>query len=197
MPLLWPDSPDARAGPLPVRSLRSLPCHHPSPRQRAQRRNASRTAAAALGALVLSWPGVLLPIVEIEKLGERHASSILRGTIELVESGSWFVGVVVLLFSVIFPLAKLLLLLELSLVELLHRRHKAITYRIMEHVGKWSMMDVMLLAFMVMLIKLGTVVEFSFGPAVIAFVLCVAMSMLASMSFDPRVVWEERSGQPI
>ncbi len=155
------------------------------------RQGAIRTAAAALGALVLFFPAVLLPILEIDRLGHRHESSILGGTIELIKHGSWFVGGVVLFFSVIFPLTKIVLLLELSWLSLLRRRHKALTYWIMEHAGKWSMMDVMLLAFMVMLIKLGDLVEFHFGPAVIAFVLCVAMSMVASISFDPHVIWED------
>ena len=61
----------------------------------------------------------------------------------------------------------------------------------MEFVGKWSMMDVMLLAFMVMLVKLGSMVQFHFGPAVWAFVLCVAMSMLASICFDPHTIWDD------
>ena len=110
---------------------------------------------------------------------------------ELIQHGSWFVGIIVLLFSIIFPLAKILLLLELSLLGWLHRRHRALTYRLMEMAGKWSMMDVLLLAFMVMLVKLGTLVEFHFGPAVVAFVGCVAMSMLASLLFDPHAIWED------
>ena len=57
---------------------------------------AARTAAAALGALVLFFPAVLMPILEIEQLGHRHASSILAGTIELLAHGNWFVGLVVL-----------------------------------------------------------------------------------------------------
>lgn len=63
--------------------------------------------------------------------------------------------------------------------------------RLMEQLGKWSMMDVMLLAFLVMLVKLGNLVTFEFGPAVIAFVACVSMSMLASLSFDPHAIWED------
>lgn len=94
------------------------------------------------------------------------------------------------LFSILFPLTKIVLLLELSYFELLHRKHKAFTLRLMEHLGKWSMMDVMLLALLVMLVKLGDMVEFHLGPAVIAFVLCVAMSMLASISFDPHLIWD-------
>lgn len=123
-------------------------------------------------------------------MGMRQQSSVLGGAIDLLKQGNWLVGGVVLLFSVVFPLTKIVLLLELSLLEFLHRRHKAASLRLMEHMGRWSMMDVMLLAFLVMLVKLGNIVQFHFGPAVVAFVLCVAMSMVASLSFDPHAIWE-------
>ena len=155
------------------------------------RRAAARTAAAAAGALLLFWPAVLLPILEVERLGHRSTSSILAGTIDLLTHGSWFVGAVVLIFSIVFPLLKIVLLLELSLLGLFRERHRALTYRLMEHAGKWSMMDVMLLAFLVMLVKLGDLVTFRFGPGVVAFTLCVAMSLVASISFDPHTIWEE------
>lgn len=157
--------------------------------------SASRTAAAAAAALILYWPAILLPILRIEKFGQHYQSSLLWGTIDLLREGSWFVGGVVMLFSIVFPLVKILLLLELSLLGLLHSNHKARTYRVMEFAGKWSMMDVMLLAFMVMLVKLGSLVEFHFGPAVWAFVLCVAMSMLASICFDPHTIWDSQTQQ--
>ena len=154
-------------------------------------RDAARTAAAALGAFFLFWPAILLPILQVEKLGHRSASSVLTGIVELFSHGSWFVGAIVFIFSIAFPLAKIVMLLELSLLRLSHRRFRSLTYRIMEHAGKWSMMDVMLLAFLVMLVKLGSLIEFHFGPAVVAFVLCVALSMVASMSFDPHSIWNE------
>lgn len=160
-------------------------------RGKSKHRSAGRTAAAALAAFFLYWPAILLPILEVERLGHRHASGILFGTFELIRDGDWFVGIIVFVFSVIFPLVKILLLLELSAVGLLHQRHRGWTYRIMEHAGKWSMMDVMLLAFLVMLVKLGSLVSFRIGPAVVAFVLCVGLSMLASMVFDPHAIWEE------
>ena len=84
----------------------------------------------------------------------------------------------VLLFSIIFPLVKILLLLEISLLGLMKNQHKVFTYRMMEFVGKWGMMDVMLLAFMVMLVKLGSMVHFSFGPAAWAFVLAAVLVFL-------------------
>jgi paraquat-inducible protein A len=153
--------------------------------------SASRTAAAALGAFVLFWPAVLLPILRIEQLGLENESSILSGVVELFHHGSYLVGSVVFLFSIVLPLTKIVLLLELSMLELLHRKHKAFTLRLMENLGKWSMMDVMLLAFLVMLVKLGDMVEFQFGPAILAFICCVTMSMIASISFDPHAIWEE------
>lgn len=156
-------------------------------------RSANRTAAAAVAAFALFWPAVCLPILRIEQLGQSSQQSILSGIVELFHHGSYFVGLVVLVFSIVFPLTKILLLLELSWLEILHRRHKATTLRLMEHLGKWSMMDVMLLAFLVMLVKLGNLVEFEFGPAVIAFILCVVMSMVASLSFDPHSIWEDES----
>ena len=66
--------------------------------------SASRTAAAASGAFLLFWPAILLPILEVERLGHRNTSSLLMGTLDLLAHGEWFVGSVVLLFSIVFPL---------------------------------------------------------------------------------------------
>lgn len=158
---------------------------------RSGERSSARCFAAALGGLILYFPAILLPILDIEQLGHHHASSLLGGTLDLIRHGSWFVGVIVLLFSIILPLVKLLALLELSRIGLTHRRHRAWTYRVVEWTGRWSMMDVLLLAMLVTLVKLGDLVSFELGPAVLAFVMCVAMSMIASIMFDPHAIWEE------
>ena len=166
-------------------------CQSTITRPGAGQRSSARTVAAAVGAFCLYWPAILLPILQVERHGHRSESSILAGTLDLVSDGSWFTGGVIFLFSVVLPLTKIVLLIELSLLNLLHRKHRSLTFRIMEYAGKWSMMDVMLLALLVMLVKLGNLVHFEFGPAVIAFVLCVTMSLLASMSFDPHSIWSE------
>ncbi len=153
--------------------------------------SASRCLAASLGALALYFPAILLPILSIEKLGHHHQASLLGGTIDLLWHGSWFVGLVVLVFSIIVPLMKILALIELSWISLTGREHQAWTYRVVELAGRWSMMDVLLLALMVTLVKLGDLVQFSLGPAVWAFVLCVVMSLIASAMFDPHAIWEE------
>lgn len=155
--------------------------------------SASRTLAAALAGLIFYFPAVLLPILQIERLGHRSESSILHGTWQLLTHGAWFVGGIILVFSIIVPLTKLLLLLALCAGNLLSRRRQARTYRYMEAIGRWGMMDVLLVALMVALIKLGDLVNFRLGPAVWAFSLCILMSMLASALFDPHAIWREDS----
>ncbi len=158
---------------------------------RSGQQSSARCFAAALGALVLYVPAVFLPILEIEKLGHHHASSLLGGTLDLLSHGNWFVGLIVLLFSIVLPLVKLVALLELSWIGVTRRKHRAWTYRLVELAGRWSMMDVLLLALLVTLVKLGDLVSFRLGPAVLAFVMCVVMSMVASIMFDPHAIWEE------
>ncbi len=153
-------------------------------------KSSARCFAAALGGLILYLPAILLPILEIEKLGHHHATSLLGGTLDLIWHGSFFVGFIVLIFSIVLPLLKLLALLELSTIGLTHQNHRAWTYRVVEWTGRWSMMDVLLLALLVTLVKLGELVSFQLGPAVVAFVLCVLMSMFASVMFDPHAIWE-------
>jgi paraquat-inducible protein A len=163
--------------------------------RRSGMRSAARCFAAGLGGLILYFPAILLPILEIEKLGHHHATSLLGGTLDLILHGNVFVGLIVLIFSIILPLVKLIALLELSYLGITKKQHRAWTYRVVEWAGRWSMMDVLLLALLVTLVKLGDLVSFHLGPAVVAFVVCVVMSMIASIMFDPHSIWEESQGQ--
>ena len=90
-------------------------------------KSSARCFAAAIGGLVLYFPAVLMPILEIEQLGHHHSASILGGTLDLIWHGNLFVGGVVLFFSIILPLVKLVALLELSYIGMTHRQHQAWT----------------------------------------------------------------------
>ncbi len=158
--------------------------------------SAQRCLAASLGGLVLYLPAVTLPILEIEKLGHHRSASILGVTWELLLHGNPLVGIIIILFSLVLPLAKLLALVNLSWFGLTHQRHRAFTYHLVEWTGRWSMMDVLLLALLVALIKLGDLVTFHLGPAVIAFAGCVMMSLVASLMFDPHSIWDECDSVP-
>jgi paraquat-inducible protein A len=154
-------------------------------------RSNQRTAAIATAALVLYPFGVGLPIIEVERFGHTKASSILEGVTALFASGQWLVGAVVLACSIVLPIGKLVSLLVLSAGGLgLARRHRAVTYRVVEWTGRWGMLDVLLVALLVAVLKLGDIVEVTAGPAALAFSCVVVLSLLAAASFDPHALWE-------
>ena len=160
------------------------------------------TAAFALAGLILYLPAMLLPFLRIEQLGHAHESSLLVGVQALFAEGHLLVGAIVLVFSVILPVFKLAALLFLSQRRWqLQHRHRALTYRIVEHLGRWGMLDVLLVAVMVAFIKLGGLVEFGAGSGLIMFALFVLLSLCASAVFDPYFLWDEgprmaASGEP-
>ncbi len=147
------------------------------------------SVAFALAALILYFPAMLLPILRINQFGQHHSSSLLTGTIELISSGSWFVGIVVLMFSIVLPFAKILGILELTLLQLTGTHQRSWVYRFVEAAGRWGMLDVLLLALLVMFVKVGNFIDFQLGPAVTVFVACVVCNILASIFFNPHAVW--------
>jgi len=152
----------------------------------------SRTAALAFAGLLLYPVAISLPMIRVEQFGHHNDASILEGTATLLSSGHILVGVVVLLCSVVLPLGKLLSLLVLSAGGLLMRKeHRALTYQIVEFTGRWGMLDVLLVAILVAVLKLGDMVDVSAGPAALAFTACVILSLLASASFDAHGLWSD------
>ncbi len=156
-----------------------------------------RTFALALSALILYPLGVALPMLHVSELGHHSEASIIEGTITLLSRGDIFVGAIVLLCSVVLPLLKLLALLVLSsgAVGAASHRHRALTYHLVEWTGRWGMLDVLLVAILVAVLKLGDMVDVEPGPAAAAFVGCVVLSLLAAASFDPHRLWSTHEPQ--
>ena len=159
----------------------------PSPR-----RSASTVVALCLAALVLYPFAILLPVISIDEMGHTNTSTVWSGMVSLFASGQLLVGAVVLLGSVVAPLGKLGAMLTLCLGDLvLHRRRQALTYRAVEWLGRWGMLDVLLVATLVAAVKLGDWVDVHPGPGVLAFTAVVVLSMLASAAFDPKSIWQD------
>lgn len=148
------------------------------------------TALLATSALFLYLPAILLPLLHIERLGQASESSLLVGVWHLLLAGDWLVGTIILLFSVLLPPIKLLALLFSSQGQRLAHRHRALIYRLVEWVGRWGMLDVMLVAILVAFVKLGDLVSISAGPGLLAFTAMVLFSLLASVLFNPYCLWE-------
>ena len=154
------------------------------------RSNLTRTAAFALAALVLYVPALLLPVLAISRFGHANRSGIIGGISDMLEHGQWLIGLLVLVCSVVIPLLKLGGLLAISLGHAqLTSHHRALTHRLIEWTGRWSMIDVLLVAVLVAALKLGDLVTVEIGPGLYAFTACVVLSLAASASFDPRQAW--------
>jgi paraquat-inducible protein A len=154
-------------------------------------RSAARTAALASAALIIYPLALSLPVMRIERLGHVSDASIWSGMIGLLAEGHLFVGGIVLLFSIITPVAKLIALFVLCAGSRgLQARHRARTYRLVEFIGRWGMVDVLLVAVVVATVKLGDLVQVTPGPGVVAFGSVVLLSLLASAVFDPHAIWE-------
>lgn len=155
-------------------------------------RSVNRAAALALAALLLYPLALYLPVMQIERLGYESHASICSGTIALLAEGHLFVGLAVLLFSVIAPVAKLALIFALCTGQrLIARQDRARAYRLIEIIGRWGMVDVLLVAILVAVVKLGDLVVVTPGPGVALFGIVVILSLLASAAFDPHAIWEE------
>lgn len=153
-------------------------------------------AASALGALVLYVPAITLPILTIERMGHQNVSSVWKGVVQFLSGGDYFVGLVVLICSVIIPVLKLLGLLFLVWGPKDWRPHaRARLFRMIEWSGKWGMLDVLLIAILVAWVKMGDLVSIRPGKAVVAFCLMVFLSLVSSAYFDAKAIWRPTSSR--
>ncbi len=150
-----------------------------------------RTAALALSALILFLPANLMPLITIQRFGVRSEATAWQGVTELWRTGSWGVAALVFMASLAVPLTKLLGLFWLCAAAGRPdgARERARLHRVLESIGPWAMLDVFLLAVLVAVVKLGDLATVEPGPGIVAYAGMVVCSVLASASFDPRLVW--------
>ncbi len=154
-----------------------------------------RTLALLITACVLYIPANLYPIMYTDQLGAAtETSTIVGGVLLLIELGSIPIALVIFLFSVIVPSGKLMVLFYLSWSVHNHQamdaRQRSQIYRITEFIGKWSMIDVFVVAILAALVHLGDVLVIRPGIAAISFAGVVIVTMIAAESFDARLIWD-------
>lgn len=153
-----------------------------------------RCVALLIAASILYLPANLLPIMVTESLGSETYSTILGGVVLLWEMGSYPVAMIIFIASVVVPIAKILALFWLCFSvgrhDGHHRRGRTRLYRLTEFVGRWSMVDVFVVAILVALIRMGKLMSIYPGAAAMAFASVVVVTMLAAMQFDPRLIWD-------
>jgi len=153
-----------------------------------------RCWALVIAAAILYLPANLLPITSSTSLGRVQLDTILSGVIYFVRSGSWPIALVIFVASILVPLFKLLILtLLLVTVQLRLRwrpRDRTRLYRMVELIGRWSMLDIYVVTVVVALVKLGALATIEAEVGAVYFAAVVVLTLLAAESFDPRLIWD-------
>jgi paraquat-inducible protein A len=159
----------------------------------------ARTWALVVTAAILYVPANLLPVMTVIYFGRGEPNTILSGVKELIQAGMWPVALLVFFASITVPVLKLLgltfLLITVQRRSTWRLRDRGLMYRIIEQVGRWSMVDIFMISILVALVNLGAIATITPGAGAICFAAVVIITMFASMSFDPRLIWDaEESG---
>ena len=155
----------------------------------------NRTWALLLTAVILYIPANLLPITLTTALGKTEGDTIMQGVIYFMLNGDWPVALVIFTASILVPLVKMIALTYLLVSVHRHSAHRPLQrtriYRMVEFVGRWSMIDVFVVTIMVALVQLKVLASIAAGSGAIYFCAVVIITMLAAESFDPRLIWDK------
>jgi paraquat-inducible protein A len=153
-----------------------------------------RAWALVIASYILYVPANVLPIMETTSLFGAQRDTILSGVVFLWRSGSWDLALIVFVASVVVPLSKLFaltyLLLSVRLRSTSQPLQRTKLYRMVELVGKWSMLDIYVVALLATVVKFQSLANISAAPGAVAFGAVVILTMLAAQSFDPRLIWD-------
>jgi len=152
------------------------------------------TWALVIAAAICYIPANVLPVLTTTALGSSDSDTIMGGVVLLYTTGSWPLALIVLVASVMVPLGKLVALTYLLITVQrgvpTQNRERARLYRLVEVIGRWSMLDVFVDTFTVALVQLQPLMSVQPGPGVLFFAAVVVLTMLAAESFDPRLIWD-------
>jgi paraquat-inducible protein A len=156
------------------------------------RESVQRTWAFTIAALALYFPANLLPVLRVESFAGTKQNTIMGGVIQFWHDADYPVAIIIFVASVMIPVLKIASIIWLCSAARSGRRPRGMTrlYRITEFVGRWSMVDVFVVAILVAVVQLGSTISIHPGAGAISFAAVVVLTMFAAMSFDPRLIWD-------
>lgn len=156
-----------------------------------------RVWALWLVGLMCYVPANLYPMLRTQQLFQVDESTIIGGAVELAQYGSFGIAAIILIASVVIPLGKFwaIAFLALSVREKggYASRHRLLMYEVVEYIGRWSMIDIFVVAILSALVQLQGLASITPGPAAFFFALSVIFTMLSAQSFDPRMIWDAQA----
>lgn len=154
----------------------------------------TRTWALLITAMILYIPANLLPMMNTSSLFGSQSDTIMSGVVYFWTSGSWYLALIIFFASIMVPMLKMIALVLLLVTVQSHSRwqrdQRARLYRLVEFVGRWSMLDIYVVAVIVALVQLQGLATIQPGPGAAAFGAVVVLTMFAAMAFDPRLIWD-------
>lgn len=159
----------------------------------------ARPIALGLAAAIMMFPANALPVLRTNMTGQSRADTIMSGIVALWNDGMWGIAAIVFIASIAIPALKLgglawLLLLVRRRAN--GRRRDARLYAILDFIGRWSMLDVFLVAFLAGTVQFGALATIEPRAGILAFAAVVVLTVLATDAFDPRWLWSESAAAP-
>jgi paraquat-inducible protein A len=153
-----------------------------------------------IAASILYLPANIYPVMEVTGPGGSEADTILSGVQAMFAVGWYAVGALIFFASITVPLLKLASLIGL-LISVQRRSHwrprdRTVLYRVVEIVGRWSMLDMFVVSLMVALLQLGAVATVEPRIGATFFAAVVVLTMFAAQTFDPRLIWDAMEEKP-
>lgn len=168
----------------------------PAPRR--ARAGLGGSSALLIAAAILFVPANLLPVMTTRTLLSAHSDTILSGVVGLWRAGSWPLSLLVFVASIVVPALKILALAVLALStqarSTWRRGERTRLFRLIESIGRWSMLDIFVMALLAALVR-SQVAGVEIHAGALAFAAVVVLTMLSSLSFDPRLIWARGKGQ--
>lgn len=150
--------------------------------------------ALTICAMLLYIPAMIYPMMVITQFGVNQESTIIEGIISFLEYESYFVASVIFIASVAIPILKLFALffifLTLKIRVKMSNKTKILIYKYIEAIGKWSMIDIYVVALMASVVQLDEVFNIKGGIAATSFALMVIFTIFAANRFDTRIIWD-------
>ncbi|MEX5925107.1 paraquat-inducible protein A [Providencia hangzhouensis] len=153
-----------------------------------------KTWAALIAAMVLLFPANLMPISIFYLNGQRLEDTIYSGVVSLIDSGNWPIAVIVFIASILVPFIKIIIMILLLFSIHLKSNTDPILrmklLRFVSWIGRWSMLDLFVIALMMTLVNRDQLMSFTMGPAALYFGSAVILTILAVEWLDSRLIWD-------
>jgi paraquat-inducible protein A len=159
-----------------------------------------RAWAFLIAATIMYIPANVFPVLTVISLGRGQPSTILGGVVELAAAKLWVLAILVFVASITVPVLKILGLVVM-LLSVPRRmgsrlRDRTVLYRVVELIGRWSMIDVFMISILTGLVRLGFIADVRPGFGAVAFASVVVLTMLSAGCFDPRLMWDAARRNP-